>query len=148
MNQKRNLLLLTLVLLILFVIAINYFLSALTKMESEVKNSKELDIQEQIMQAVTHLDKKYKIMHLTPNTILDAFIFNLKNPTNIKNVYKEVWLEANSWVSKTQLYELESRHLGNVINALKSSKIIKADIDTRGTQLKLLLTLEVSILNI
>lgn len=54
-----------------------------------------------------------------------------------------LWQKANSWVSENQLLNISSHELGRVITAMKTAKIVKSDIDTRGTQLKLLLTLKV-----
>lgn len=146
MIPKRRVFIITIILLIFFLVTTNYFfVSVLSRTESEVmkKPSGLITIEQKIMQKVPLVSKNYKSKRITNDNTTDTFIRNLKIIKEIKNK-ERLWKEAKSWVSKTQLYNFTNPNLGSVLNALKTSKIIKADIDTRGTQLKLLLTLEVS----
>ncbi|KAF5280407.1 hypothetical protein FQR65_LT03216 [Abscondita terminalis] len=83
-------------------------------------------------------DLRTKVLN---DSTIDYFLTNVKDFTSFIN-NEPVWEKARTWVSKTQLYDYMSPDLGNVLYALKTAKIIKADVDTRGTQLKLLLTLQ------
>lgn len=148
MIPKRRVLFTTLILLVIFVILTNYyFMAILSRNESEVRKFTKLTIEEKILQNVPFIAQNYKSRRIISDNLTNTFIHNLKSITVFKNK-SNLWKEARSWVSKTQLYNYASPHLGSVLFALKSARIIKADIDTRGTQLKLLLTLEVSWINL
>ena len=59
-----------------------------------------------------------------------------------KPQYQKVWSTAAKWVRARQITPLIAQELGSIIHALQSSKILKSDVSRKGTQLKLLLTLE------
>ncbi|KAF5283951.1 hypothetical protein FQA39_LY17192 [Lamprigera yunnana] len=76
---------------------------------------------------------------MSSDNISDVFFANIRNFNSNREM---LWEKARSWVTSTQLFDYTSSDLGNVLDALKTAKIVKADVDSRGTQLKLLLTLE------
>ncbi|XP_027203622.2 LOW QUALITY PROTEIN: glycosaminoglycan xylosylkinase [Dermatophagoides pteronyssinus] len=62
---------------------------------------------------------------------------------NFKNKeLKKIWSLAKKWVRARQIIPEKAPELSLVIQALQHSKIIKSDVSRKGTQLKLLLTLE------
>ncbi|KAI1287969.1 Glycosaminoglycan xylosylkinase [Halotydeus destructor] len=75
--------------------------------------------------------------HLTEGS---NFIANMKYVPSVQRA-KQIWLRANSWATMNQLI-LPDADIGSVVNALARSRIVKADLSKRGTQLKLLITLE------
>lgn len=143
MIRRRNLVLLSLLFFALFILTTNYLLITLPS-ESEVR--KQLTIEEKIYFELNKLPVEYTIRTLTEDKTVDIFLNIIKSTNaNFRQLNLDsLWREANSWVSKTQLINLTSPNLGKLFIALKKAKIISADVDTRGTQLKLLLTLEVS----
>jgi hypothetical protein len=135
MIRKSRLLIISVILISIFLISTNYLLITLTDSENEVKS-----VHEKIYQQLEHLPDFYKIRKPLENDVTDRFIKNI-NVDDEKNL-KKLWNVARSWVSKTKIVDFESPLLGSVLSALKKSKIIKADLDTRGTQLKVQLTLD------
>ncbi|OTF74952.1 glycosaminoglycan xylosylkinase-like protein [Euroglyphus maynei] len=55
---------------------------------------------------------------------------------------KKIWSIAKKWVRARQIIPEKAPELSSIIEALQHSKIIKSDVSRKGTQLKLLLTLE------
>ncbi|XP_046918023.2 glycosaminoglycan xylosylkinase [Dermatophagoides farinae] len=55
---------------------------------------------------------------------------------------KKIWSTAKKWVRARQIIPEKAPELSSIIEALQHSKIIKSDVSRKGTQLKLLLTLE------
>lgn len=47
-----------------------------------------------------------------------------------------------TWVNPRQIYPEDHQNLSSILFAMSSSKILKADVLPKGTQLKLLLVLE------
>ncbi|KAJ8935401.1 hypothetical protein NQ314_012820 [Rhamnusium bicolor] len=142
MIRRRNLLLIALLFFTLFILTTNYLLIILPSSENEVR--KEITTEEKIYQELEKLPIQYKQRPLIEEKTTDIFLENIrKTDKKLESLnLEQLWREANSWVSKTQLLNLSSPSLGKVFFALKNAKIIKSDVDTRGTQLKLLLTLE------
>ncbi|RZC39678.1 DUF1193 domain containing protein [Asbolus verrucosus] len=139
MLRKRKLLIISIVLIVTFMVTTNYLLTRLTTAsegDTEIKS-----IHEKIYKELENLSNKYEIRKPFEDEITDTFIKNI-NTFTVEGNIKNVWQIANSWVSKTMLVDFMSLHVGSLLLALKKSKIIKADLDGRGTQLKLLLTLE------
>lgn len=141
MIRRRNLVLLSLLFFVLFILTTNYLLITLPS-ESEVR--KQLTVEEKIYYELNKLPVEYITKTLIEDKTVDIFINVIQRNVTVRELNLDrLWTEANSWVSKTQLINLTSPNLGKLFVALKNAKIINADVDTRGTQLKLLLTLEV-----
>lgn len=147
MIRRRNFLFCIATFLIIFIFTTNYLLTILSSSEIEVR--KILTIEEKIYLELKKFPTRYNLKSPIEDRAVEVFLENVKNlnavskftDTNLVNL----WNEANSWVTKTQVLNFSSSSLGDVLSALKTAKIIKADVDTRGTQLKLLLTLQVGI---
>lgn len=143
MIRRRNLLFIVVTVVLLFLISTNYLLLNLQSSDIEVR--KLPTIEEKIYLELQILPDHYK-QKRTENLIRpDLFIINTKNTSlNFDNAQFEIlWKEANSWVSKTRIVNFNSRNIGKILQALTVAEITKADLDTRGTQLKFLLTLQV-----
>ncbi|EFA06532.1 glycosaminoglycan xylosylkinase homolog [Tribolium castaneum] len=135
MIRKRKLLSISVTLIVVFIFSTYYLLTTLTSTESEVRST-----HEKIYHHLKNLPQLYKTHKPLENDAFDKFTSNVNVVIN-EDVAK-VWQIANSWVSGTKLVDLESPFLGTVLSRLKTAKVVKADLDTRGTQLKFLLTLE------
>ena len=76
----------------------------------------------------------------------DPFIKSLADDLvvdyNLASDYKKVWPLAKKWVRARQVTPIKAPELGSILHALQTAKILKSDVSRRGTQLKLLLTLE------
>nr|XP_023011969.1 glycosaminoglycan xylosylkinase homolog [Leptinotarsa decemlineata] len=142
MIRQKRIFLLALGFLLLFLITTNYVWIALPNNENEVK--KVQSIEEKIYSEMKKLPDIYKFKSIISDRGTDIFLKNIRDVESAldEKSLKELWREANSWVSKTQLVNASSPNLGKIQFALKHAKIIKADVDTRGTQLKILLTLQ------
>nr|CAI5824554.1 unnamed protein product [Callosobruchus analis] len=142
MLRKRNVLILSVTILVLFFLTTNYLRSILPSNNSVKYTS--LSIEGKIQIEFKHLPRDYKIPSLLEHKSFSTFLNNIKsekfelNSENLTNL----WNEANSWVSKTQIFNMSSPNIGKVVYALKNAKILKADLDTRGTQLKFTFTLD------
>lgn len=145
MIRNRKLLQIFLITFFAFVISTVWFMVSLTQTEERGQqnfhSSKEI-IESEIYKILGGLPSEYKTQRKEELLFDKYFLKNTEKVIKIEN-FNEIWKLANSWVSKEQLYDMFSPRLGEVIEALKVGKIRKADIDSRGTQLKLLLTLEV-----
>ncbi|CAG9764427.1 unnamed protein product [Ceutorhynchus assimilis] len=143
MIRKRNVIIVALIVVAVFFFTIHYLLKYLPTLDNVVKtNSK---IENAIYEEFKILPKFYKeVQQHLGATKTDEFLENVKDVMNLAlqdvNV-KEVWKEANSWPSSNQLTNISSPSIGKLMYALKHAWIIHADIDTRGTQLKLLINL-------
>ncbi|XP_044265795.1 glycosaminoglycan xylosylkinase homolog [Tribolium madens] len=135
MIRRRKLSCISITIIVIFMFSTYYLLTRLTSTESEVRS-----VHEQIYFHLENLPDLYKTRKPFENDAIDKFIKNV-NVVRSEEVAK-VWEIANSWVSSTKLVDLESPLLGTVLSDLKTAKIIKADLYSKGTQLKLLLTLE------
>ncbi|KAG7209343.1 hypothetical protein KM043_015446 [Ampulex compressa] len=59
------------------------------------------------------------------------------------NVHENIWnIPNNNWPDAHQLIPPAAPELGTIMNALRKSKVVRADNAALGTQLKLMLTLE------
>ena len=69
---------------------------------------------------------------------------SLKSDLVVKAELEEnkAWNIAKKWVRARQTIPFKAPELGSILHALQTSKIIKSDVIKKGTQLKLLLTLE------
>lgn len=123
-----------------FIITIS-LVDILSKFQSEVIRT-HLRIEDKIKKIQKHLPKIYYLRRDNTDLISNDFIQYLKSGGKVYNLDK-LWNEVNSWVTKTQLYSIHPK-LGDVLFALQNAKIVKCDLDNRGSQLKFLLTLEVS----
>lgn len=144
MVRRSSLFIASLGFLILFSLITNYLLSTLPSSEV-VPKSRILTIEEKIYLELKSLPAHYKSKPLILDKSIDIFLENIRKAAVSLNdsAIKKLWTLANSWVTKTQVVDLTSSSLGQVLTALKTASIIKADLDTRGTQLKFLLTLQV-----
>lgn len=143
MIRRRNLLILVIIAVIIFVITTNYLLLNLQTSDIEVRKLQ--TIEDKIYMELQSLPDYYKLKPFETVQFTDLVLAKSKNRTvNLTDTNLEyLWKEANSWVSKTGIVDFSSTQIINVLSALKNAKITKADFDTRGTQLKLLLTLQV-----
>lgn len=56
--------------------------------------------------------------------------------------YQRAWTVAKRWVRARSSIPVSAPELGSILRAMQSAPILKSDVSRRGTQLKLLLTLE------
>ncbi|XP_056634983.1 glycosaminoglycan xylosylkinase homolog [Diorhabda sublineata] len=138
MFRRRTILLLTLVLLIVFFITTNYLLITLS-IENEIGSK---SVEEFIYQKLEELPDHYKLLPSQYNNEIPESFESFKISSNITNKIDIIWKIANSWTNNTKLIDIKSKYVGDILLMLQRGKIIKADIDSRGTQLKLLLTLQ------
>lgn len=126
-----------------------YIMTKLSNIGDKVKKpstlkheSKVNQLEELIKSNVRNLSIQYKITSTEANELLDEFINNLNDTKSIKD-YRSVWNQIKNGIRENTLFSSNCNYLGTTLNALSTAKIIAADVDSRGTQLKLLLTLEV-----
>lgn len=142
--RRKLLIILGSVIVFLFIAIVLRLMYLITESEKLLKTPIN-PIHEKIYNHFANLPEFYKVRTRAKDPIVDTFIHNINNkPNSPTDNFKELWKEVNSWVTKTQLTNFSSAKIGSVAQALKRGKIIYSDVDTRGTQLKLLLTLEVS----
>ncbi|XP_018331863.1 glycosaminoglycan xylosylkinase homolog [Agrilus planipennis] len=141
MFKRKQIFLLFALFTLSFLLVLIVLIKKLPSTESKVK-IKVNNIEELILEEAHQLSNYFKTKRSINETAIKIFINELNKIVISKNTTEPLWNIARSWVSKTQLYNMSSIYLGDVIYALKSNKILKADIDSRGTQLKLFLTLE------
>lgn len=141
MLGKRKLLVMYITVFIVFILLTFCFMSILSKNENPSRLNG-LTFEAKIHHEYSQLSADYRIKRLKQDNISEFFANNLKHSSGKVENFKELWKTANSWVSKHQLYSPSDSNLGKVWHALQFAKITKADLDTRGTQLKFLLTLE------
>nr|CAH7761905.1 unnamed protein product [Callosobruchus chinensis] len=142
MLRKRNVLVLSVTILVLFFFTTNYLRSILPSNNSVKYTS--LSIEGKIQIEFKNLPKDYKIPSLIEPKTFYTFLKNIKSEKfelSSENL-TILWNKANSWVTKTQIFNISSPNIGKVVYALKNTKILKADLDTRGTQLKFIFTLD------
>ena len=118
-------------------------MNKLTNSESEITFTTTQTVWQQIEEIARHLPIEYKIKHIDNDNVSDSFIVNIKRKLNVTDP-KKFWDEINGSITGEKLYEIYDHKLGTVLEALGHFRITKADLDRRGTQLKFLLTLEVS----
>ncbi|XP_049806095.1 glycosaminoglycan xylosylkinase isoform X1 [Schistocerca nitens] len=102
------------------------------------KNATQSAIQE-IKEIIPKLHKKYLQISFSFKEILSNLLNDLKQTIRASN---SLWAVVDKWVGPRQVIPERSSLLGTVLNMLSSTKIIHAENAQRGTQLKLLLTLE------
>lgn len=142
MIRRRNLLFFIVIAGLLFLISTNYLLLNLQSSDIEVR--KTLTIEEKIYLELHKLPENYKQKAVESLRVVDIFISNSKNFTALVNTeFDHLWKQTNSWVSKTRVVDFSNPDIGKILQAIKEAEITKADLDTRGTQLKFLLTLQV-----
>lgn len=146
MVNKRDLLFVSIIALFLFAFAIIYFSNALSRYEQSVVRKSPFNSQTVEWQILEHV-RPYRGTETSYDHKDDVnlFVDSLKSVDESLGNH-ELWVRANSWVTGRQLYDLTSKDLGSVVKGLKTARIEKAEVDSRGTQLKLLLTLDVRIL--
>lgn len=73
-----------------------------------------------------------------------SYVDSLRNDLQIteKIESSKLWNIAKKWVRARQTIPLKAFELGSLLDALQKAKIVKSDVSRKGTQLKLLLTLE------
>lgn len=144
MIRRRKLLLFTVITVLIFLITTNYLLLNLQKTD-DIEVRKSPTIEEKIYQHLAKLPDYYNLRSPKDVSFSDLSLVNTKNSTVRLDDWhlQELWKEANSWVSKTSVINFSSPKMGPLLFALKNAKILKADLDSRGTQLKFLLTLQV-----
>lgn len=99
-------------------------------------------IEHDIKLRALHLPEEYHKKHARSELLLDNFLQNLRNVNPTRNLSK-LWQDVDKLITKDQLFDSNFSELGNVIQALKTAKILVADNYSKGTQLKLLFKLEV-----
>lgn len=125
-----------------FFFTLNYLLTFLPSTESEVRTNSQ--IENSIYEELKRLPDIYKVSPQVEARKADEFLKHVNDVVSLElQNLKALWDEANSWPSKDQITNTSSPSIGKVVYALKHARITMADIDTRGTQLKLLLNLMV-----
>ncbi|XP_050295864.1 glycosaminoglycan xylosylkinase homolog [Anthonomus grandis grandis] len=140
MFPKKPVKLVTCLVVALFFFILNYLLKLLPVTDDGHKYENKIDML--IFEELKHLPKYHINEH--EDTKAAMFLEAVKSAENVeisKLNLKELWDEANLWPSVNQLTNITSPSIGSIMYALKHARITKADLDTRGTQLKLLLTL-------
>lgn len=143
MFRRRKFILISLAAFCMFIFVITHLMNILTKeqIKDELTNT---IVENKIKHSyLPRLAEKYRSRNKLFSNITNLRIENLSNTPLPESILSKHWREVNSWVSKGVFMNITSPNLGNILGALKYSKIIYADLDSRGTQLKLLLTLEV-----
>lgn len=77
--------------------------------------------------------------------LIKEYVTSLKSDLQAesgKSDLTKLWLTARKWVRARQIIPEKAPELGSILQALQTAKIIKSDVSRKGTQLKLLLTLE------
>lgn len=141
MLKKRKLLILCVIVGIIFVMTTNYLLKILVKeseSEREVINN---DVNRAIYEELHNLSPRYRRKQVYKNVNVETIINNKNLITNFENL----WEISNTQLSQRQKGQFENAYLAEILWGLKHGKIIKADLYPKGTQLKLLLNLQVSI---
>ncbi|KAL1501954.1 hypothetical protein ABEB36_007177 [Hypothenemus hampei] len=139
MYRRKSILIVALLVITLFFFTLQYLQLLLPTPKNTIKFRSE--IEDLIYQELQELDDKYNV----PQRLVkvEEFLGNINNFTGFTKIelLSELWKEANFWPSAQFLTNISSTNIGTILNALKRTRIIKADLDNRGTQLKLLLTL-------
>lgn len=144
MIRRRRFLKITLLISLFFFITV-WFVSNVSKSEKLPQISNTQEYEDEIYRELALLSAEYKTKSKIVSNFTKYFLNNMKSSADLANLnYNNVWKNAKSWVSKMQLYEARNSDIREVCEAMKVGKIIKADLDSRGTQLKFLFTLEVS----
>ncbi|XP_060526532.1 glycosaminoglycan xylosylkinase homolog [Cylas formicarius] len=137
MFRRKTLLLGTAVIAILFLLINYYLLSILTLTRTDIEHVP--TVEDFIWLEYQKLNSYYRARKSSERIFL-KFVKHLSYLDH--EALPNLWAEVSSWISDKQLFDALNPKLGTVINELKHAPIVKADLDNRGTQLKLLLTLE------
>ncbi|XP_042876767.1 glycosaminoglycan xylosylkinase-like isoform X2 [Penaeus japonicus] len=73
---------------------------------------------------------------------ITTFIAELLEDLEKKGITNKPWELARKWVKPTSLIPARAPGLGDVLTALSTAKITRADLSDRGSQLKIILELE------
>lgn len=141
-RKRRVIICAALTIICMFVSVISLLMNSLINSQNEVSFSNKA-IEETIKYELTKLPEQYKLRNIVFDNVTDTFIKNIYIVPNSITSIQQLWQEVNSWAKFHFFVNVTSPNLGTIINSLKHAKIKYADIDRRGTQLKLLLTLEV-----
>lgn len=80
------------------------------------------------------------------NYLSDPFIKSLTDDLLVDHSfasdYEQVWSLAKKWVRARQVTPTKAAKLGSIVHALQTARIVKSDVSRKGTQLKLLLSLQ------
>lgn len=140
MLRKKTVIVIALTVLFVFFCTLHHLFKILP--ENEIKSNK---IEDAIYAQIKKLPEMYK--NPGQRTLnLDSFLKSINQAITLRVSsldLAQIWNEANSW-SSVGLTNFTSPIIGQVLLALKHARIKIADLDPRGTQLKLLLTLSVS----
>lgn len=142
MFRKRTVLVVASLVLLLFFCTLQHLQSYLPAVERSPKRNQE--VEKAIYDKLSHLPEAYASGPLNQNSA-ERFLSNIQTARweLSSGQLEKLWEEANSWPSDRQLTNLSSPLMGGILYALQHARITKADVDTRGTQLKILLTLMV-----
>lgn len=122
-------------------VCIVFFLSKALEDTQRSLTIDEYTTEEKIYLILAKLPQKYKTRTTTFDNLTETFLRNTKIKPTTDNLTL-LWKEANSWISDQKFVNPYSSNLSDILHALRHAPIVKSDLDIRGTQLKLLLTLE------
>lgn len=149
MFRKRNFFLLLACGVITFLIFTFISINVLTNWETLRYNSNlSNNFDEKIWKLYHNLPKVYhnKVEDdVYKNSTKTLFLNNIVMNNNANLTY--LWTHINSIINKQRLYP-QDEYLAMLIKAMETAKVVNADLDKRGTQLKLLLTLEVILIRL
>lgn len=153
MRIKRKLIILCYFAFFFIFIPISYYLIKLLTSENHQKIKKVTKLvdttqkpnllEESIRNNVKSLPQKYQQTQVEFDNLTELFINNVNKVNSIKNL-KQVWSSIKNNIRDNKLFVSNGTYLGTALEGLRTASIISADVDSRGTQLKLLLMLEVS----
>lgn len=141
MLRRRKFIFATLAACCIFLLMVTYLMNILIKEQNEEILTNSI-VEEKIKEYLLRLPEKYKIKNNFLSNISNLNIETVHAISTDEDILNKLWYEVNFWVTKGIFVNVTS-NLGSILTALKYAKIIYADLDTRGTQLKLLLTLQV-----
>lgn len=138
MLRKKYILFIVFLVIVIFFFTINCLLKFLPQTDIEIIHKEE--VADLIYKELEHLPDVYKYPQAQGNHIYES-IRNIGNQQFHAGTLRSLWKESNSWILSNTITNISSPNLGRILKALSTARITSADIDTRGTQLKLLLTL-------
>ncbi|XP_031834279.1 glycosaminoglycan xylosylkinase isoform X1 [Nomia melanderi] len=98
------------------------------------------DMAKKIKGEIQTLPSRYFRQNTSYATVLERLLTELKITPNVR---ENIWnIPNNNWPDAHQLIPPVAPELGTILDALRKSKVIRADNAPLGTQLKLMLTLE------
>lgn len=146
MFRKRNFFLVFTCGVTIFLIFTFISINVLTKWETLRYNAVENNFEEKIWKIYHNLPKIY-YENLEAHNVDDfngtsIFLKNIALSYNKSNL-TYLWKHINNNISRNNIHP-QNEYLGTLLKAMQTAKIVEADLDKRGTQLKLLLILEVT----